>query len=159
MDMFTRSWIFVLLFSLLLMGVGCKQPEIPEYRGMQSLGISKLSMNESLVSANLLFYNPNPYPLKLQHADVEVLLEGKPAGHCLLDSAIVMPARDSFYLPVSFKLDLGSIISNAFQLLIKGQVKVNAEGFVKIKKSGFAFKIPVHYQEYHKLDELMQGIN
>ncbi len=155
-----NTWRPLFIYSLiLLVFMSCKQPEIPQYQGIQSLGISKISMNESMVSANLKFYNPNPYPLKLNHADVQVLLEGKPAGHCILDSTIIMPARDSFYLPVSFTIDLGSILKNAFQLLIHGQVKVNAEGFVRIHKSGVGFRIPVHYEEYHKIDQLLQGMN
>jgi len=113
-------------------------------------------MNESLISANLKFYNPNNFPLQLKHADVNILLNDKQAAHCLIDSTINIPKQDSFFVPVSFNISLGSIFSNALQFILHGKAKVNAEGFVRLKKSGIAFNVPVHYEGYQSLDSLLQ---
>jgi len=150
---------FFFTFSFLLFILsGCQQPQTPEYRGIESLLITKIGVNQSLVSGHIKFYNPNHYSLKMTHADVIILLEDKESGHCIIDSTINIPKLDSFYIPVSVSVNLGNIVSNAFQLLLKGKVKINAEGFVKLKKDGIGFRVPVHYEEYQKLDALLQQI-
>ena len=137
---------------------GCQQPVTPEYRGIESLVISKIGVNESRVSGNIKFYNPNPYGLKMKHADITILLEDNPSGHCILDSTINIPRLDSFYVPVSVSVNLGNILKNALKLLLKGKIKVNADGWVSFKKGLISVRVPVHFEEYQKLDDLLLQI-
>lgn len=152
-----NEWVLLLFISCFIFSaISCAKPLQPEYRGLERLQVNKLGMNESLISANLKFYNPNNFPLQLKHADVNILLNDKQAAHCLIDSTIYIPKLDSFFVPVSFNISLGSIFSNALQFILKGKAKVNAEGFVRLKKSGVAFSVPVHYEGYQSLDALLQ---
>jgi LEA14-like dessication related protein len=131
----------------------------PDYRGVQSVTITKLTLNESRVDADVKFYNPNNFKLQLKHADINILADDKFIGHCVIDSTINIPKQDSFYIPVSVNIDLKNIMGNALQLLLNGRVKINADGFVRLKKSAIAFKVPVHYEEYQRLDSLLQQIH
>ena len=150
----------VLTVSLLLIVIiSCKQPNTPDYQGIQSLEISKIGVNDSHVSAVLKFYNTNPYGVRIKHADVDILLDDKPAGHCVIDSLIMIPARDSFYLPVTVNINLGSIINNAFKLLTQGQIKIDVNGYVSIKKGLLGFRVPVHHEEYQKLSDILEQIH
>jgi LEA14-like dessication related protein len=152
-----NEWFFLLFISgFICSAISCAKPLEPEYRGLESLQVNKLGMNESLISANLKFYNPNNFPLQLKHADVNILLNDKQAAHCLIDSTINIPKLDSFFVPVSFNISLGSIFNNALQFILNGNAKVNAEGSVRLKKSGIAFSVPVHYEGYQSLDSLLQ---
>jgi LEA14-like dessication related protein len=148
--------LLLCLSCFIFLMISCSTPLEPEYRGLESLQVNKIGMNESLISARLKFYNPNAYPLELKHADVNILLNDKQAAHCMIDSTIIIPKQDSFYVPVSFNISLGSIFSNALQFLLNGKAKVNANGFVKLKKSGISFRVPVHYEGYQSLDSLLQ---
>jgi|SRR5579871_766143 len=148
---------FCILIGILMVGA-CKQPVAPDYRGLQSITITKLGLNESRVDANVKFYNPNNFKLKLKHADIIILMNDKFVGHCVIDSTINIPKMDSFYIPTSVNIDLKNIMGNAFQLLLNGKVRINAEGFVKLKKEGIGFKVPIHFEEYQQLDELLQQI-
>ncbi len=114
--------------------------------------------NESIVSANVKFYNPNNFPLQLKQADINLMLNDKQVAHDLLDSTINIPKLDSFYVPVSFSLSLNSILNNALQFLLSRKTKVNADGFIKLKKSGISFTVPIHYESYQSLDSLLQSV-
>jgi LEA14-like dessication related protein len=152
-----NEWVLLLFIGCFVFSViSCARPLQPEYRGLESLQVNKVGMNESLISANLKFYNPNNFPLQLKHADVNILLNDKQAAHCLIDSTINIPKQDSFFVPVSFNISFSSIFSNALQFILNGKAKVNAEGSVKLKKSGIAFSVPVHYEGYQSLDSLLQ---
>jgi len=152
-----NEWVLTLFINCFVLSViGCARPLNPEYRGLQSVQLNKLGMNESLISANLKFYNPNNFRLQLKHADVDILLNDKRAAHCRIDSTIDIPKLDSFFVPISFNISLGSIFSNALQFILNGKAKVNAEGYVKLKKSAIAFSVPIHYEGYQSLDSLLQ---
>jgi LEA14-like dessication related protein len=131
---------------LLVVFIGCHKPEAPEYYGFQNLAIGKGSGQETVLSANVKFYNPNPFSLQLKRAEMAISINGKPAGHSSLDSTIFIPKRDTFFVPVALQLDLHSIFNNALQMLLDKQVKIALDGRVKLKRDGFAFSVPFHYE-------------
>lgn len=143
----------------MIFAFGCKQPMAPDYRGVESVTITKITLNESRVEANVKFYNPNDFKLQMKHADISISANDKFIGHCIIDSTINIPRQDSFYIPVSVNVDLKNIMGNALQLLLNGRVKINADGFIRLKKSAIAFKVPVHYEEYERLDSLLEQIH
>ena len=149
---------FIYFLSFIFLAVGCKQPLAPDYRGIESITITKITLNESRVDANVKLYNPNNFRLKLKHADVKIFANNKYIGRCIIDSTIDIPKMDSFHIPVSVNINLKNIVSNAVQLLLNGEVKVNADGFVRLKKSAIRFKVPVHFEQYERADSLLQQI-
>src|SRR5579863_9683345 len=100
------SWLVI---PLIIIGfIACKKPINPEFRGIESMSVYKISGNESQVSGNAKFYNPNSFNLELKHAEVNVYLNDKLSGLCVIDSTIYIPKLDSFYVPVSFTINLKS---------------------------------------------------
>ena len=153
----TLSLIFASI--VIIHFTSCSKPMTPEYLGFDNLQINKIGVNESLIRANIKFYNPNNYPLQLKYADVNFLLNDHQAAHCLIDSTINIPKKDSFYIPVAFNANLGNVLNNALQLLFKNKIKINAEGYVKLKKSGIAFSVPVHFETNENLDFLLDQLH
>jgi LEA14-like dessication related protein len=143
-------------FALVVFLMSCSQPEAPEYRGFENIQVSTASGQGTVLSARLKFYNPNPFSLQLKHADLDIFLNDKHAGHSLLDSAIDIPRMDSFYIPVSLRIDMKSLFSNALQFLLKKEVKVRVEGKAKLKRGGFPFTVPLSYEGNQNLDSLFQ---
>ena len=132
--------------ALLLFFTACHKPEAPEYYGFQNLSIGKGAGQETLLAANVKFYNPNPFSLQLKRAEMNISINGKPVGHSILDSTIFIPKRDTFFVPVALQLDLHSVFSNALQMLLDKQVKIAFDGRVKLKRDGIAFNVPFHYE-------------
>src|SRR5215831_20077965 len=85
---------------------GCHQPQAPEYYGFQDLRIGHADGQQASLGTTLKFYNPNPYNLTLKSAEMDVLINGKPAGHSVLDTVVLVPKRDTFYVPVTMQLNL-----------------------------------------------------
>ncbi len=150
---FRRSVGFLaLLGGTVLLLSSCSRPVIPEYQAFDNFQISKIGMSESVVSADLKYYNPNPYPLQLKHADLAIQLDDKAVGTTTLDTLIHIPAKDTFYLPVKMKVDLKQLLSNALAMLLRSEVNVKVDGTVKMGRSGFFFNMPVHYSGQQKID-------
>ena len=134
----------VLGLAVLVIGTaGCKQPEAPEYYGFRDLQIGAATGSQTVVSTVVKLYNPNPYPLELRRAEVDVSINGRHAGHSLLDSTIYIPRRDTFYVPIAMQVDLRAIMSNALQALLSREATVSLDGRVKIRKGMFTFQSPL----------------
>jgi LEA14-like dessication related protein len=148
-----KAVAFVLLLGW---ATGCRQPDAPEYYGFQDPQISH-NGSQTVLATTLKLYNPNPYALKLLHADVDVSLNGKAAGHSILDSTIIIPQKDTFFVPVSMQIDMRSVFSNALSMLMEKQATVSLDGHVKIRRGMFTFNRPFHYDGKQDLNSLLQG--
>jgi LEA14-like dessication related protein len=136
------------------MTAGCRQPQAPDYYGFQDLQVAQ-GGGQTVLSATIKFYNPNPFSLQLKRAELDVSLNGKHAGHSLLDSTIFIPQKDTFFVPVSMNLDLKSIFSNALAVLLDQQATISLDGRVKIKRGAVTFSRPFHYDGKQDLKTLL----
>jgi len=149
-------YFFSIVLLIPVLFISCTQPEAPEYRGFDGLQATR-NGQETVLSAKLKFFNPNPFPLQLKRAKLDVYLNDQHAGHSTLDSTINIPRMDSFYIPVSLRLDMHSLFSNALQFLLKREVKVAVHGKASVKKGIFPFSVPLNYEGNQSLDSLLQG--
>jgi LEA14-like dessication related protein len=111
---------------------------------------------KTTVSATVKLYNPNSYRLFLKRAEVDIKVNGQHAGHSLLDTLIVIPQKDTFYVPVTLQLDMQGLFSNALQLLMgKREATVDLDGRVKIRRGLLTFNRAFHYEGKQDLSSLM----
>jgi LEA14-like dessication related protein len=153
----TNYKIFLLILVLTGLMTGCRQPQAPEYYGFQDLRIGRGEGQQATLGTTLKFYNPNPYSLQLKRAEMDVMLNGKPAGHSVLDSTVLIPQKDTFYVPVTMQLNLQGLLGNALQIFLDRQVTVTLDGRVHLKKGAIPFSRPFHYEGKEDLNALLQG--
>jgi LEA14-like dessication related protein len=135
---------------------GCRKPQAPEYYGFQDLEVIQAGSQTTLATVVKL-YNPNHFTVTLRHADVDVSINGKLAGHSVLDSTIVIPSRDTFFVPVAVQVNLKAILSNALKTLLTREVNIGLDGHVKISKGMLTFKRPFHYEGKQDINALLKS--
>ena len=145
------GWMAFVAGSLLLLQA-CSRPIAPEYAGIGNLRVNSLGIGESAVSADLKYYNPNNFTLKLKKGEVDVYMNNRFLGKTILDTLTAIPARDSFLIPVSMKVDMKQVYSNALDILLSNEVKIKLEGFAKMGKGGIYFDLPIRYEGKQQLD-------
>jgi LEA14-like dessication related protein len=151
-----RGWIA--LAVLMGLATGCRQPEPPEYFGFQDIQVIRTAGSSQPTLATVVkLYNPNPFSLELRRAEVDVKINGRHAGHSLLDSTIHIPRRDTFYVPVAMQVDLQSILSNALQSFFSKKATITLDGRVKIKKGMLIYNRPFHYEDQEDIQQLLQN--
>jgi LEA14-like dessication related protein len=155
MEKKTLSKWFILCGSLCL-ALCCQKPMLPEYLGFSNPQFDKTNLQNSQISANLKFYNPNGFGLKLKRVDMDISLNDKLANHYLLDSTIIIPKRDTFFIPLSIRLDLKNLLSNALQVFISRQVKITLDGKIKLKRGILPATRHFHYEVNQPLDSLIK---
>lgn len=141
------------ILALSFLGLAsCSQPLIPEYQAFENFRLSKIAMNETVVSADLKYFNPNEYDLQFKRADLDITLNDKFVGKTILDTLIRVPKRDTFYVPVQMKVNLKQLFSNAFSLLLNNEMEVKVNGTIRIGRSGFFMNMPVNYTGKQEID-------
>lgn len=148
-----------LIGLILLIGLtACRQPDPLEYYGFQNLQVSAVVGGQTNVSAIAKLYNPNRFTVKVKRAEVDIKVNGQHAGHSQLDSIILIPARDTFYVQVSLQLDMRGLFSNALQMLMgKREATVDLDGRVKIERGIITFSRKFHYEGKQDLSSLMSA--
>jgi LEA14-like dessication related protein len=152
-----QSIMLAVVFLLLSAWVaGCRQPEPMEYFGFQNLQVGAVIGGKTNLSATVKLYNPNKFSLKLKRAEADIVVNGRHAGHSLLDTTILIPGKDTFYVPVTLELDMQGLFSNALQMLMGNrQATIDVDGRVKVKKGMFTFNRSFHYEGKQDLNSLM----
>ena len=147
---------YYLAAVVLLMMVGCAKPKDLQYLDIGNFHLNKAGLSESIVAADVTYYNPNSFNLKLKKANLDVYINDKYVGHTDLDTLIHIPALDTFYIPITMKLNLGDLLTNAAQLLLNPEVKLRIQGKAKVGKSGIYKNIPVDYEGKERIDVLLK---
>ncbi len=146
------TWGLPLLGLLAVLMVGCSRPIVPEYRSIENFRVNSVGAGESAISADLKYYNPNNFTLKLKYGETDVYLNNRLVGKTILDTLTVIPARDSFLIPVSMKVDMKQVYANALDILLTKEVLIKLDGFAKMGKGGIFFNLPIKYEGKQKID-------
>jgi LEA14-like dessication related protein len=136
--------------------LGCGQPKDMQYLAFENLQLKKAGMSESIVTADVKYFNPNHFKLQLKEADFDVFVNDKYVGHSRLDTLIHIPANDSFYIPVTVKLNLGDLFKNALQVFLQPEVKLKIEGRAKVGQAPFYKSFPISYEGTERVDQLFK---
>src|SRR6478672_1258890 len=141
--------LLALVFSFIL---GCSKPKDLQYLDFENLHLQKASLSESVVNADIKYFNPNNFKLQLKQADFDVFVNDKFVGHSHLDTLIHIPSLDTFYVPVTLRLNLGDLFKNALQLVMNPEVRFKVEGKAKVGKSGIYKNFPFSYEGKQRID-------
>lgn len=144
--------LYLLAIPALLLAVACSKPVAPDYRGIDNFRVSSIGAGESAVSADLKYYNPNNFKLRLKSGEAGVYINNRFLGKTVLDTLIDIPARDSFLIPVSMKVDMKQFYSNALDILLNNEVSIKLDGFAKLAKGLISFDVPIKYEGRQKID-------
>ncbi len=147
---------WILLFMVVFVAA-CQRPDAPEYYGFGNIEVNTSFGQGAVLSTSLKFYNPNKFSVQLNHAEATVYLNDKQAGHSILDSTILIPQRDTFYIPVVLKIDLSNVLNNALSFLSTKGVRVVVNGKLKMKKGSLPFSVPLHYEGTENLRSVLQN--
>jgi LEA14-like dessication related protein len=149
-----KTVVYLLAFCsiALLLLPGCARPVSPEYRGLENLRINTFGIGESAIAADLMYYNPNNFKMNLKSGEMSVYLNNRFLGKTILDTLTVIPPRDTFLIPISMKVDMKQVYSNAIDILLNNEVTIKLDGFARLGKAGISFNVPIKYEGKQKID-------
>ncbi len=138
----------VLIYSLALFFFvsSCAPPKDFEYRDTRNIKLNSLGFNQSTLSFELVYFNPNKFGMDLKTVDSEVFIDSLYLGKFQLDTLMHIPRQSEFTLPSTIQLNMRNLMKNAATLMFKKDVLIQAKGTVKAGKSGFYKTVPFTYE-------------
>jgi LEA14-like dessication related protein len=142
-----------LIMGFIAIGIfGCRKPKDLQYIDFENFQVQELGLGESVISADLKYYNPNNFKLNLKDGDLNVSLNNTFLGNSKLDTLLQIPKKDTFLIPLKMKVDMKTFLSKALNVLLTNEVDVKLDGNAKLGKAGIYFNVPIHYQGKQKFN-------
>ena len=151
------KFILTLLSAFVLIFSACKSTgnvSEPEFRDIGNVRLIETGVLKTTVGANMIYYNPNNFGIKLSAARGDVYVENAYFGSFVLDQEIQVKKNAEFVLPVTIKIDNIGAIKNQTEIYKKKEVLVRIEGRAFVKRSGIGKEIPIRYEQKQDLDKL-----
>jgi LEA14-like dessication related protein len=143
-----KSLVFA---SLIILLASCTKPQGFDYRDMKNLKIETLGFDQTALSMELVYYNPNGFGVDLKNVDCDVYVDNSYLGKFQLDTLMHIPRRAEFSLPSRILVDMKTVLKNGFNLLFSQEVLINVKGTTRVGKAGFFTTVPFNYEARHKL--------
>ena len=126
--------------------MSCSSPKALEYKTYQNFSINKLGFDNSTISMDLEYYNPNNFGMQLKRTDLDIFINGNMLGHSSTDSTLSIPRNSTFLIPIKFNVDMQNVFKNAYNALTGKVVLVKLTGKIKIGKGNVFMSLPVDYE-------------
>lgn len=152
---YSSSLLYILI---LLISFSCKKVEAPVYESVDEIEIIDRSSNSVTIAANVNFHNPNNYRITLKHANIDVLLNGKPITNFTKDYNLKIEKNENFSVPVEISFSMAdlntNVISSAINALLGKKQVLSYKGNIKIKAYGIRINVPVDGKTDFDLNDL-----
>lgn len=142
----------LLLFGLLAtLFSSCTKPQGFDYRDMKNLKIETLGFDQTALSMDLVYYNPNSFGVDLRKVDCDIYIDNSYLGKFLLDTLMHIPRKAEFILPSHIRVDMKTVFKNGFNMLLSQEVLISVKGTTRVGKAGIFANVPFTYEGKHKL--------
>lgn len=100
---------FAIILSLILLATSCAPKDPVVFKGVKNIRINADAKDGPQLDADVFFYNPNKVKSKLKEISVDILVDGKKAGHVKQELKLPIPAESDFSVPVEAHLSFKEI--------------------------------------------------
>jgi LEA14-like dessication related protein len=122
--------------------------------GYDNVRLEKAGLRESIIAADLRFYNPNKYALQLRSADMDVFMNDRFLGHTSLTTPMTVAARDTSSIPIRMQLSAKDLITHTARLLVEPEVLLKVKGGARVGKGNLFVNVPIDYEGKQRIQLL-----
>lgn len=131
-------------FLLILMS--CAKPKDFEYRDTRNIKVNSIGFNQSVLSFELVYFNPNSFGIDLKQINSDVFIDSMYLGKFQLDTMMHINQMSEFALPAKINLEMKTILLNSAKLLLNKEMLIQAKGTVKAGRNGIYKTVPFLYE-------------
>lgn len=145
------------ILSLLLLVISvsftsCGKLEEPQFRRVDSFGIKKLGLTETVVGFNTTYYNPNNFGVTVKEAVVDVYVDSLYLGKFNQPEPISVQNKAEFSIPLEGTISLGKALQYDIASMVGKEAHIKTNGSVKVGKAGVFVIKNINYSGRHRLD-------
>lgn len=142
--------IFAPILLLLLAFGSCKKPESFEYRDLKNFKVDSLGFENSSVSMELIYFNPNNYGVDLKTIDCDVYIDHNYLGKYRLDTTMHIAKRSEFVVPSKMVVNMKNLFKNTITSIFAKELLLEVRGTTRLGKAGIYITVPFSYSGRHE---------
>lgn len=142
--------VFLTIFLATL--ISCKKPQGFDYREVKNIKIENLGFQQTVLSMDLVYFNPNNFGVTLKNVDCDIYIDKNFLGHYKLDTIMKIEKKSEFSLPSKISVDMKNVYKNAISVLFNKEIELNVKGTSKVSKLGISINVPFDYKGKHKIN-------
>lgn len=155
-----RNSYFSLAFIFLIVVVsnkGCKINQTPEFKNINNVSVTDLSLSTLKINSNANFVNPNDIGLTLKKVELSLFVNGKPVGSINQVKSTRIKARSDFSIPVQVSVVQSNLLnaigglSGAFGAMFGKEFDIEYRGKITVSKFWIPLTIPINYKTKYKM--------
>ena len=147
---------YIVLVVAVILQTSCDSYREPEFRSVDNLQVNRVEQQESTLSMNVLYFNPNKARLKLKKASGQAWLNNTYLGRFSMDTLVLIPAKGEFTLPVTLQVDMSKLLQNSLAAFLNREVTLRIEGKAKVGKGIIYINYPIQYEGKQDLKKLLK---
>ncbi len=140
--------LLITLLTILIFS-SCKKPQGFDYKDVRDVQIRSLGFDKTLVSMNLVYFNPNNFGVDLRKVDCDIFIDQNYLGKYKLDTILHIARRSEFTLPSRIEVDMKGVFKNFISLVFNKEITLNVKGTSKVGKAGIFVNVPFNYSGKH----------
>ena len=154
----SRSSCYQLLFLIIISinFYACTKIEDPKIKNIEDVEILKANKAVVELNAVMVIYNPNPFALDLDKADMVAFIEEVEVAKIQQTYASKMPAQAEFRMPIYLNMDIKKIyqdnplaaLGKGLQIISDRKVEVSLQGNIKAGKGLAKITVPIDRMEW-----------
>jgi len=130
--------------------ISCKKPESFEYRDLKNFKVDSLGFENSAISMDLVYFNPNNYGVDLKNIDCDVYVEHNYLGKYVLDTTMHIAKRSEFVVPSKMQVNMKNLFKNTLTSLFTKELLLEVKGTTRVGKAGIYITVPFSYSGRHE---------
>ena len=152
----THPGHFLGVLMLSLFFFSCTAIKDPVFNGISELKVIGVGKNESTLSLQLNYFNPNKSGVWLKNAEGDAWMDDNLLGHFKMDTSLKINGASDFFVPVQLEVNMKNAATNAAMLLFKQEINFKIDGKAKIGKGGVFINYPIRYEGKQDVLKLFQ---
>jgi len=142
--------------ALIILLASCGRMEDPVFKSIENVKVSEVGMQESTVTLDIRYLNPNNFNGRLRQAEGDAWMDSTYLGHFIVDSTVYIPANSEFLVPVKMAVDMKKILKHSIAAFLNEDVLLKITGKARAGKSGFYRNFSLNYQGKQNLREIFK---
>lgn len=139
----------LLIFTAILIFSSCKKIKSFEYRDIRNVEIKSLGFNQSALSLDLIYYNPNEFGVDLRKLNCDIYVDEHYLGKYTLDTLLHINRRSEFALPSRMAIEMKGVFKNLYAVIFNKEIQLNVKGTARVGKAGLFINMPINYSGKH----------
>ena len=137
--------IFAPILLLLLAFGSCKKPDSFEYRDLRNFKLYSLCFENSSVSMDLIYFNPNNFGVDLNIIDCDVYVDHNYLGKYRLDTTMHIAKRSEFVVPSKMVLNMKNLFKNNLTSYFAIELLLEDNGNKRLCNAVIYITVPCSY--------------